>query len=198
MRVAAFQNGYFTALCNRVGKEDCLDFAGESFVCGPDGEVIARGAKSQDEILYAEIDYAKLARIQRATVVPEAPPARAVWRLACESSHGTRSLSTESNSFVFRASVVPRESLLVTARTDRTPRAASRARSTARLVAARADPEIRLLGDRPVLAIGAIPELDRILEHEVRLRDLVGMEVPFGDQPRAVRQSCGQIVIVIM
>ena len=61
MRVAAFQNGYFTALCNRVGKEDCLDFAGESFVCGPDGEVIARGAKSQDEIVYAEIDYAKLA-----------------------------------------------------------------------------------------------------------------------------------------
>ena len=60
MRVAAFQNGYFTALCNRVGKEDCLDFAGESFVCGADGEVIARGAKSQDEIVYAEIDYAKL------------------------------------------------------------------------------------------------------------------------------------------
>ena len=56
MRVAAFQNGYFTALCNRVGKEDCLDFAGESFVCGPDGEVIARGAKSQDEIVFAEID----------------------------------------------------------------------------------------------------------------------------------------------
>jgi N-carbamoylputrescine amidase len=60
MRVAAFQNGYFTALCNRVGKEDCIDFAGESFVCGPDGEVIARGAKSQDEIVCAEIDYAKL------------------------------------------------------------------------------------------------------------------------------------------
>ena len=61
MRVAAFQNGYFTALCNRVGKEDCLDFAGESFVCGPDGDVIARGAKSRDEIVYAEIDFAKLA-----------------------------------------------------------------------------------------------------------------------------------------
>jgi len=61
MRVAAFQNGYFTALCNRVGQEDCLNFAGESFVCGPDGEVIARAAKSQDEILYAEIDYAALA-----------------------------------------------------------------------------------------------------------------------------------------
>lgn len=56
MRVAAFQNGYFTALCNRVGREDKLDFAGESFVCGPDGEVIARAAKSADEILYADID----------------------------------------------------------------------------------------------------------------------------------------------
>jgi beta-ureidopropionase len=62
MRVAAFQNGYFTALCNRVGKEDCLDFAGESFVCGPDGRVIARGATSRDEIVYAEIDFAELAK----------------------------------------------------------------------------------------------------------------------------------------
>lgn len=61
MRIAAFHNGYFTALCNRVGQEDCLDFAGESFVCGPDGEVLARAAKSADEILYAEIDYGKLA-----------------------------------------------------------------------------------------------------------------------------------------
>ncbi len=61
MRVAAFQNGYFTALCNRVGKEEKLDFAGESFVCGPDGEVIARAAKSADAILYADIDLAKTA-----------------------------------------------------------------------------------------------------------------------------------------
>ena len=48
-------------LCNRVGKEDCLDFAGESFVCGPDGDVIARGAKSEDAIVYASIDYSALA-----------------------------------------------------------------------------------------------------------------------------------------
>jgi N-carbamoylputrescine amidase len=56
MRVAAFQNGYFTALCNRVGKESCLTFAGESFVCAPDGAVVARAARMQDEILYADID----------------------------------------------------------------------------------------------------------------------------------------------
>lgn len=61
MRVASFQNGYYTALCNRVGREDCLEFAGESFVCDPDGRVIAR-AKQGDEILIAEVDLATTAR----------------------------------------------------------------------------------------------------------------------------------------
>ena len=56
MRVAAFQNGYFVALCNRVGREECLDFAGESFVCAPDGTVVARAAAGTDEILYADVD----------------------------------------------------------------------------------------------------------------------------------------------
>ena len=56
LQVAAFQNGYYTALCNRVGKEDCLTFAGESFVCGPDGRVIARAPAMQDSILYADVD----------------------------------------------------------------------------------------------------------------------------------------------
>ncbi len=59
MRVAAFQNGYFTALCNRVGKEELLEFAGESFVCDPAGEVIARAGTGTDEILYADIDVAQ-------------------------------------------------------------------------------------------------------------------------------------------
>lgn len=62
MRVAAFQNGYFTALCNRVGKEDKLDFAGESFVCAPDGQVVARAKQSVDEILYADVDFSQLAQ----------------------------------------------------------------------------------------------------------------------------------------
>jgi predicted amidohydrolase len=56
MQVAAFQNGYFVALCNRVGTEECLEFAGESFVCAPDGRVIARAAQGRDEILYADVD----------------------------------------------------------------------------------------------------------------------------------------------
>lgn len=56
MRVASFQNGYFTALCNRVGKEECLTFAGESFVCNPEGNVIARAGELTEEILYCDID----------------------------------------------------------------------------------------------------------------------------------------------
>ena len=56
MRVAAFHNGYFIALCNRVGVEEKLSFAGESFVCAPDGTVIARARQGADEILYADID----------------------------------------------------------------------------------------------------------------------------------------------
>ncbi|UCH65814.1 MAG: hypothetical protein JSW63_01390 [Ignavibacterium sp.] len=56
LRVAAFQNGYFTALCNRVGKEEKLTFAGESFVCDPDGNIICRSGKGTEEILYCDID----------------------------------------------------------------------------------------------------------------------------------------------
>ena len=55
MQVAAFQNGYFVALCNRVGEEDCLTFSGESFVCAPDGRVIARAAAGEEAILVAEL-----------------------------------------------------------------------------------------------------------------------------------------------
>jgi N-carbamoylputrescine amidase len=62
MRVAAFQNGYFVALCNRVGREEVLDFAGESFVCAPDGLVVARAGAGRDEILHAEIDPADVER----------------------------------------------------------------------------------------------------------------------------------------
>lgn len=58
MRVAAFQNGYFVALCNRVGLEGELDFAGESFVCSPDGVVLARAPSGAEHVLFADIDLA--------------------------------------------------------------------------------------------------------------------------------------------
>jgi len=69
LRVAAFQNGYFTALCNRVGPEECLEFAGESFVCAPDGRILARAPHGEDHLLVAEIDLAEV----------EASPARRLF-----------------------------------------------------------------------------------------------------------------------
>ncbi|MCH9015520.1 MAG: carbon-nitrogen hydrolase family protein [Gemmatimonadetes bacterium] len=56
MRVAAFQNGYFIALCNRVGLEPKLEFSGESFVCNPEGGVVARAGKGIAEVLMCDLD----------------------------------------------------------------------------------------------------------------------------------------------
>jgi len=62
MQTAAFQNGYFVALCNRVGAERHLTFAGESFVCGPEGAIRARAPKGGESVLVAEIDLADAGR----------------------------------------------------------------------------------------------------------------------------------------
>jgi len=59
VQAAAFQNGYFAALCNRVGAEERLTFAGESFVCGPDGCVLARAPAGEDSVLRAELDLSR-------------------------------------------------------------------------------------------------------------------------------------------
>ena len=56
LQVASFQNGYFSALCNRVGQEDCVEFEGKSYVVAPDGRLIAQAPAGEDAILYAEID----------------------------------------------------------------------------------------------------------------------------------------------
>ncbi len=55
IRVQAFQNECYIAMCNRVGREAEMDFAGESLVVDPDGCTIAK-AGSGEELLTAEID----------------------------------------------------------------------------------------------------------------------------------------------
>ncbi len=62
LRVAAFQNGFFTALCNRVGPEDRLVFAGESFICAPDGRVVARAETGVEQLLVANLDLGEVDR----------------------------------------------------------------------------------------------------------------------------------------
>lgn len=56
IQTAAFQNGYFAALCNRVGVEEELTFAGESFVADPDGRVVARGRRLEEDLVITDLD----------------------------------------------------------------------------------------------------------------------------------------------
>lgn len=61
VRTLAFQNGVFAALCNRVGKEERLEFAGESFAVDPDGRVIARGKSGDEDLLIADLELGQVA-----------------------------------------------------------------------------------------------------------------------------------------
>ena len=81
MRVASFQNGYFTALCNRVGPESRLTFAGESFVCDPEGCILARAGPGTEEILSCELDLTAVERshAQRLFLRDRRPELYADW-----------------------------------------------------------------------------------------------------------------------
>lgn len=52
----AVANGVFVAAVNRVGVEDDVEFWGNSFVCAPDGQVIAQASLDKEEVLIAECD----------------------------------------------------------------------------------------------------------------------------------------------
>jgi N-carbamoylputrescine amidase len=84
MRTAAFQNGYWVALCNRVGAEERLTFSGESFVCGPDGSVTARAPAGEDHLLIADVDPAACAEshARRLFLRDRRPEAYVGWGLA--------------------------------------------------------------------------------------------------------------------
>lgn len=62
VRVAAFQNGYHAALVNRVGREECVEFAGESFVADCAGQIVARAAAGLDQTLLVDLDLEALER----------------------------------------------------------------------------------------------------------------------------------------
>ena len=56
LRVAAFQNGYFMALANRVGAEETLTFDGGSFVADPHGQLVTQAPRGEEAILHATVD----------------------------------------------------------------------------------------------------------------------------------------------
>jgi N-carbamoylputrescine amidase len=64
-RSHAIANGCYVATPNRVGHEkpaggEGIEFWGQSFICGPDGEIIARGSVDQEEIITGEIDWRRV------------------------------------------------------------------------------------------------------------------------------------------
>ena len=56
MRSHAIANGVFVAAANRIGTENDLTFWGSSFVCGPDGKLLAQASRDREEVLVVECD----------------------------------------------------------------------------------------------------------------------------------------------
>ena len=64
-RSHAIANGCYVAAANRVGHEgpaggDGIEFWGQSFICGPDGEIITKGSLDREEIVMADIEWARV------------------------------------------------------------------------------------------------------------------------------------------
>ena len=77
-RSHAIANNVFVAACNRVGKENFLDFWGTSFVAGPLGQVLQKASRHKEEIVIAVCDLASI------------EPIRADWPfLKCRRGGGT-------------------------------------------------------------------------------------------------------------
>jgi N-carbamoylputrescine amidase len=72
MRSHAIANGCFVVAPNRIGVEHILDssgkpvsndgieFWGQSFICGPNGQLIAKASSDREEVLVAELDLDKV------------------------------------------------------------------------------------------------------------------------------------------
>lgn len=54
VRVQAFQNTVFAAMCNRVGREDGLTFAGQSLLATPNGDLLLK-AGDREELLVLDV-----------------------------------------------------------------------------------------------------------------------------------------------
>ena len=66
LRAAAFQNGIFVAMANRVGDEGDISFSGESIVINPDGGIVVKADDSQQFIVCnVELKEAVAARKKR-------------------------------------------------------------------------------------------------------------------------------------
>lgn len=65
VRVQAFQNTVFVAMCNRVGPEGELTFAGESLLASPNGDLLFK-AGGKEELLLLDVPLETVAYIRTA------------------------------------------------------------------------------------------------------------------------------------
>ena len=63
LRVQAFHNSVYIAMCNRVGMEGEMDFSGESIIVDANGNTILK-ADAREQILYSDIDLVKAGEIR--------------------------------------------------------------------------------------------------------------------------------------
>ncbi len=67
----AIANGVYVAASNRIGLEkaekdsDGIEFWGQSFICNPQGVILAQGSADKEEVLIAEINLEKVEKIRR-------------------------------------------------------------------------------------------------------------------------------------
>ena len=64
VRVQAFQNTVFVAMCNRVGPEGALTFAGESLLAGPDGSLLHK-SDGTEELIVTDVSLKTVAEVRR-------------------------------------------------------------------------------------------------------------------------------------
>ena len=74
LQVRARDNTCFVALCNAVGGQDELIFDGHSVVIDDDGQVVARAAGFEEELLVVDVDpVSAIAAVSAESIPPERP-----------------------------------------------------------------------------------------------------------------------------
>ncbi len=58
----AADNTAFVGYCNLVGGQDELVFDGRSLICGPDGQILARGKEFEEDLVVADLDLSAVFR----------------------------------------------------------------------------------------------------------------------------------------
>jgi NAD+ synthase (glutamine-hydrolysing) len=105
LRTRARDNLAFVGFCNLVGGQDELVFDGHSLVVDDEGEVVARAAGFEEELLIVDVDPAavigrRLSDVRRRALAQQQPPRRAtVFRLGGTGERGAARRDTSLRPF---------------------------------------------------------------------------------------------------